>query len=300
MPTMDVVELVTRLGGTTTRRELMAIASRADLDRALRSGRLLRLQRGRYALPELDFAVRKAHQLGGVLCRQNAALHHGWAVKRVPYLPHVSIPKKRKVVRAECGAVELHRDDLRPEDIDGIATSKRYTLAQCLRHLPFDSALAIADSYLRAGEPAEVLAELAGTARGPGSRQVRRVAAEATPRAANPFESVLRAIALDVAGLDVTPQVVIQGARQTVQPDLVDERLRIVLEADSFEWHGGRGSLRRDARRYNLLVVDGWIVLRFAWEDVMDDADYVRSVIEGAVHLAVARTQGRREAAFVA
>lgn len=152
-------------------------------------------------------------QLGGVLCRQNAALHHGWAVKRVPYIPHISIPKKRKVVRAESGAAELHRDDLRAEDIDGIATSKRYALAQCLRHLPFGSALAIADSYLPAGESAEVLAELAATAQGPEP------------------ESVLRAIALDVAGLDVTPQVVIQGSRQTVQPDLVDERVRSVLEA---------------------------------------------------------------------
>ena len=300
MSAMDVVEVVTQLGGTTTRRELLAMTSRADVDRALRSGRLLRLQRGRYALPQLDFAVRKAHQLGGLLCRQNAALHHGWAVKRVPYAPHISIPKKRKVVRAECGAAELHRDDLRAEDIDGIATSKRYTLAQCLRHLPFDSALTIADSYLRAGESAEVLADLAATVRGPGSRQVRRVAAEATVKAANPFESVLRAIALDVAGLDVTPQLVIQGSRQTVRPDLVDERLRLVLEADSFEWHGGRESLQRDARRYNLLVVDGWLVLRFAWEDVMDDADYVRSVIEGAVHFVAGRTQCRCQTTLVA
>ena len=55
------------------------------------------------------------------------------------------------------------------------------------------------------------------------------------------------------------------------RPDLVDDGLRIVLEADSFEWHGGRASLARDARRYNLLVVNGWVVLRFAWEQVMHE-----------------------------
>ena len=33
--------------------------------------------------------------------------------------------------------------------------------------------------------------------------------------------------------------------------------------------HGGRGDLRRDARRYNRLVAYRWLVLRFAWEDVM-------------------------------
>ena len=37
----------------------------------------------------------------------------------------------------------------------------------------------------------------------------------------------------------------------------------MVLEAESFEWHSSRQALRRDARRYNLLVIDGWIVLRF-------------------------------------
>ena len=57
------------------------------------------------------------------------------------------------------------------------------------------------------------------------------------------------------------------------------------VEADSFEWHGGRGALARDARRYNLLVADGWIVLRFSWEDVMFDPDYVRDVLVAVVAL---------------
>ena len=73
-----------------------------------------------------------------------------------------------------------------------------------------------------------------------------------------------------------------------MRPDLVDERLKMVLEAESFEWHGGRAELKRDARRYNLLVVDGWIVLRFSWEDVMFDRDYVLDVLRAVVD---ARTQ---------
>jgi hypothetical protein len=48
---------------------------------------------------------------------------------------------------------------------------------------------------------------------------------------------------------------------------------------------------QRDARRYDLLVVDGWIVLRFAWEDVMFDQDFVRSVLLAAVDLAGRRTK---------
>ena len=67
------------------------------------------------------------------------------------------------------------------------------------------------------------------------------------------------------------------------RPDLVDEDLRLVLEADSFEWHGDRVALRDDARRYDLMVVNGWRVLRFAWEDVMFDQAWVREVLTAAV-----------------
>jgi hypothetical protein len=65
----------------------------------------------------------------------------------------------------------------------------------------------------------------------------------ATPDAANPFESVLRGICLEVPGLVVRPQLLILTPRSSARPDLVDEDLRIVLEADSFAWHGDRAAL---------------------------------------------------------
>ena len=90
----------------------------------------------------------------------------------------------------------------------------------------------------------------------------------------------MRAIALDVRGLRLAPQVPVRGVGFWVQPDLVDRERRLVVEADSFAWHGDRRALREDARRYNNLVVRGWRVLRFAWEDVMHDPSYVRSTLE--------------------
>lgn len=66
-------------------------------------------------------------------------------------------------------------------------------------------------------------------------------------------------------------------------PDLADVRLEIALEADSFEWHGDRAALHRDARRYNALVAAGWLVLRFSWEEVMFHPDRVRAVLEAVV-----------------
>jgi very-short-patch-repair endonuclease len=69
----------------------------------------------------------------------------------------------------------------------------------------------------------------------------------------------------------------------SIRPDLSDAALRIALEADSFTWHGSRDALKRDCRRYNLLVLGGWRVLRFTWEDVMLAPDQVRTTLEAAV-----------------
>jgi very-short-patch-repair endonuclease len=218
-----------------------------------------------------------------VLSLTSAALHHGWPVKTVPDEPHITVRRRRKIPPEKRCSVKLHYYDLLPEDIaDGIATSKELTLLQCLRQLPFDDALAVADSALRDGEQA-MLRRVSRSARGPRSPQVRRVAEAARSEAANPFESVLRAIALDVRGLNVEPQQLVTSTTPWVRPDLVDRDLKIAIEADSFEWHGGREALTRDARRYNLLVADGWLVLRFAWEQVMFDPAYVHGVLAAVV-----------------
>ncbi|MBZ5737449.1 DUF559 domain-containing protein [Nocardioides mangrovi] len=108
------------------------------------------------------------------------------------------------------------------------------------------------------------------------------MASLARAEAANPFETCLRVIAGEVPGLRVAPQVTLTTIPGAPRPDLVDVDLRIVLEADSFEWHGDRRALRRDARRYNLMVVHGWLVLRFSWEDVMLHPDEVREVLVAA------------------
>lgn len=277
---MEISDLMPILGGVASRRTLLAITSRHALDEALRSGELVRVNRGRYAVPDVHASTELAVKVSGYVCLVSAALAHGWKVKVVPERPQIAVPKDRRLDAARRAEMHLSWIDLRDEHIEGVCTTAAKTLEMCGRRLPFDEALTIADSALRDGFPRQELDALAREARGPGAARLRRVAAHADGRADNPFESVLRATALDVPGLDVEPQVPIRGdLGLTVRPDLVDRRLRMVLEADSFEWHGDRAALRRDARRYDLLVANGWVVLRFAWEDVMHDQAWVRSVL---------------------
>ncbi len=119
-----------------------------------------------------------------------------------------------------------------------------------------------------------------GGRRAPGSSAARRVAAHADARAANPFESVLRAIVLESEALEVEPQVPVPTRTMTFHPDLVDVRRRVVLEADSWSFHGDHRTHGRDCVRHTALAVAGWVVLRFTWEQVMHSPAYVRAVLD--------------------
>jgi very-short-patch-repair endonuclease len=290
---VDLGEVMARHGGVSHRAALIRATSRAEVDRALADGSVVRAGHGRYVLPDVDAAARTAHSMNGVLCLTSAPLHHGWEVKAVPEKPHVLVPRKRNVPQRFRRAVQLHRRDLLIDDIaGGIATSRELTLEQCLRLLPYDEALVIADSALRHGEQA-TLARAAGLVRGRGQQQALRVAREARAESANAFESATRAICHRVRGLAVEPQVVISDAFVWARPDLVDLDLELAIECESYEWHGDRAGFRKDIRRYSLLTASGWMILRFTWEDVMFRSDWVRTVLTRAVAVRARTLVGR-------
>jgi very-short-patch-repair endonuclease len=292
---MHVVEHLARMGGVSGRARLVQVSSRRAVDGALRRGEIVRDSHGRYALPSALAAFRVAGAMSAVVSLRSAATFWGWEQKKVTDRPDVTVPRNRKVCEEDQRRACVHWVDLTGADIyDGIVTAKVRTLADCMTALLFDEALAIADSALRHDDiTAEELVLLAEGLRGPGSAQARRVARLATGRAANPFESVLRAIALSVAGVDFEAQASIDLPSGTVSPDLTDRRLGIVAEADSFAWHGDRRALRRDCRRYNRLMLAGWLVLRFSWEDVILRPVYVRDCLVAARDLASRRAQRR-------
>lgn len=278
----SALETVEHLGGVASRRQLMELHGRGAVERLLVAGDLVAAARGRLALPHGDEARRAAYALSGLVSHASAAMAHGWEVAVVPPKPHITVPRGRRVSAEQRRGAVIHFARRLPP-AEGLVTAPEVTLGDCLRSLSPAEALAVADSALRQGVVgASGLAEIADRLRGTGAPQARRVAQLATVRAANPFESVLRFLALK-AGLDVEPQVELPELGMT--PDLVDRKRRLVLEADSFEWHGKRKALMRDARRYNAMVINGWVVLRFCWEDVMFDRGYVLAVLRDAARM---------------
>jgi very-short-patch-repair endonuclease len=254
------------------------------IDQALGEGSIVRIAHGRYSLPLAEQGRGDALRLSGIASHLTAANHWGWAVKHTPDQPHVTVRAKRSLASGAGDEVVVHWRDLDADDVvDGWVTTRERTVIDCCLDLPFDEALAVADSALRSGLKRAVVIE---RARWLGPRQVtkvERVLAAAHAKAANPFESALRAIALDVRGLSVEVQHRIRYDDFYARVDLADPTLKIVLEADSFEFHGKRSAMRRDCHRYDELVARGWLVLRFAWEQVMFEAEWVASVIRRTV-----------------
>ncbi|HET8559271.1 MAG TPA: DUF559 domain-containing protein [Marmoricola sp.] len=287
---MDVVTALTRLGGVSTFRELERLVPRRAIASAVRSGHVVRVRRNVYVLPAVDEARRAAARAGGVVSHLSAALAHGLKVKRPPDRPMVTVARNRSP--RDSGGIDVRFADWRADEVVRGVTTIARTVVDCARALPFDEALAVADSALRSGKVTRAqLLQAAERSPRTGRTRALRVVREATPRAANPFESVLRAIAKDVPGLVVVPQ----GSVGTIgHADLTDERLRIAIEADSYEYHSLPEAFRYDVRRYTAMVRLGWLVLRFVWEDVMHNPDQIRAILSDVVAWRAAEKAVRR------
>ena len=228
---MDVVRALERLGGIAGARELRRLTTRRRIRSGVRLGRIVRPSRGRYALRTAPDALQSAAALTAVVCLRSAAAHHGWELKTQPTEPEVMVRRGRKLSSDQRAGVSVHWANLADDQVEHGVTTPLRTVVDCARSLPFDEALAIADSALRAGSVTGDELD-AIDARGAGADAVRRVLRYADRRAANPFESVLRALCIE-SGLVVEPQAALDLGTGGVRPELVCHALRLVLEADS-------------------------------------------------------------------
>ncbi|MCM3554323.1 endonuclease domain-containing protein [Janibacter melonis] len=271
-------------GGSATRAELLEVMTAGTLASALRSGEVARRRRGVYGLP-LDGEMRRAAELDAALSHRSAALHHGWGVLSRPSSPELVVDRGRRVRRDRTTGVALRYRSLARADVEDHVTTPLRTVVDCARDLPLPEALAVADSAVRAGavtvlDLARVIPQLPRVGRAPAEL----VLGLASAAAANPFESGLRALAVQASGPIWRPQPEIVLRDGSVRhPDVGCDELRIALEADSHAHHKSRGDVVRDCHRYVEMTVLGWCVLRFAWEHVMSHQAWVREVIAAVV-----------------
>ena len=78
-------------------------------------------------------------------------------------------------------------------------------------------------------------------------------------------------------------QYPIRIAGETFRPDFCYPDLKIVIEGDSHQFHLSRQQREADLDRQNLLVLQGWVVLRFTWEMVTRHPKLVAESIRSAI-----------------
>ena len=81
---MQVVDILAREGGVCSRAELLAVASDRAIRRAVARGTIVRLRRGRYALPTAGEHLARAHQMSATLSHLSAwKAYYPWPHLRV-------------------------------------------------------------------------------------------------------------------------------------------------------------------------------------------------------------------------
>lgn len=237
--------------------------SERGLTAAVRSGVVLAVGRGAYALSAAPASLVAAVQLGGVASHSTAAALHGWPIWTPDKQLHVTVLSGSG--RTLPGAT-VHQARLQPTDLDPhrACTAPLRTALDCARTMPLVEAVCVLDGAIRCGSlTARQLRDGARGTLGPGTSNLRRAIANVDPRSGSPLESVLRMLLL-ATGASVRSQVHILGVGDV--DFLLDEWL--MVEGDGYEFHSNRSDYRRDRQRGNGLTFAGHPLLRFTYEDV--------------------------------
>jgi very-short-patch-repair endonuclease len=78
----------------------------------------------------------------------------------------------------------------------------------------------------------------------------------------------------------VNHRIVLEG--QVLVIDIAFVAVKVAVEIDGWAYHSSVGAFQRDRRRQNLLVRNGWRVLRFTYHDLIDRPDEVVADIRSA------------------
>lgn len=204
------------------------------------------------------------------------------------------------VSRTSCPGIDLHKSKLFPLDravVDGIPV---LTALRTLLDLAAADGQAICEIAMDAGlreglvtiEGLRSLIERASTGRMRGTATLRRLAeVRGDEDALSGSELESRVIRLLRRARYRLPerQVHFELDGRSARVDFLYPDANLVIEVDGRKWHAGRRRETRDRRRDHTLLLQGKLVLRFTWEDVVGNGDYFLAVVGEALGLRPAR-----------
>lgn len=296
-PTTNLETVAARRHGVITRAQARA-GGLSDRQIRLRvsSGRWIRHSRDVFSVAA---APRTARQLllvatlrhGAAACTRSAA----WLLRI-----HDTTPGRPEVARSsprganDCGTAVRRLADLAAGDIttvDSIRTTNATRTLLDLAAVTSDAELrSLIDRACRRGlthrDALAARSEAFATSGRPGGARARRVLA-GLDHDSSMIESDLESLLLTLivaAGLPApVPQHRVTVGSSDYRLDFAYPNQRIAIEGDGFAFHSDRQRFETDRQRQNDLVLDGWLVLRFTWRQIVHHPDQVAARIAAAL-----------------
>jgi hypothetical protein len=270
------------------------------MSRAVRTGALVRVQRGVFALPgpvsECDAARAAVSTIGNSAISHRSALliHQLPLVGRHPQRPEITVPPR---TTGRTPAAHLHRARLWPQDVvtvDGApVTSVSRTVIDVGRSAPIATAVAALDAALnrRLTSEDEIADVLARCWNWPRIRQAQRAVRLSDGRAESALESVSRLVLgwLRLPAPEPQPLILDRHVRPIGRLDFYWDEFGVAGEADGRSKYVAGDVLVAEKERQELLEDEGLVVVRWGWEQPTRRPHLLRARIEAAFERGRAR-----------
>lgn len=255
---MDPTEILRSAGGVLLRRDVLAAgATETALRRAVRSGQVVRLERGVLAVAGADPELMAAGMARGLLTCASAAPKYGLWQLRSAATPHYWHSNGRSAARCVS-----HRLPLTQQPQHRTLAALPDVLLQALLCLPeLESVVMVECAYNRGDiEPGHLFRLLDGNRCG----KARQVLSKVERGADSLLETLARVLFRD-AGIATETQVWIEGIGRV---DFLLEGF-LIVEIDGIAFHMEPRQYKKDRRRDNAAIRRGLPVLRFFYDDVV-------------------------------
>jgi very-short-patch-repair endonuclease len=255
---MDPVQILRSVGGVALTRAVVARgAGETAIRSAVRSGAVVRLERGLLGLPGADPELVAAMRSRALLTCLSAAPRFALWMLRPAAVPHYWHSNGKRT-----HSCVSHRTALTQPNVGGAVAALPDVLLHALLCLPPLESLVMVESAYNRGDIdlAYLLRHLVGNRCGKARNVVARV-----ERGADSLLETLARILFREAGISTETQVWIEGVGRV---DFLLEGF-LIVEIDGLAFHLNSRQFKKDRRRDNSAVVHGLPVLRFFYDDVV-------------------------------
>ena len=265
-----------------------------EIDRRIADGRLRPIHRGVYVVGHTA-AAPLAYEAAAILAfRGQATISHRSAAKLhglLPWPPNAACWVTTPRGDSSRSGLVVRKATLEPSDITSIERIKTTTAARtvldCAAILPRDEDYRLEAMCAEAHSKGAKLPSLREQIeRNPGKPGVIRLGTLLDRRTgpARPKRELERRLLKLVRASDL-PHPEVNAWVKGKERDLVWRQERVVVEADSYTFHGDPATWARDIGKTNELQLLGFVVLRFTWFDVTGRPVWVIGEIRRALAL---------------